>query len=121
MNVEQLIHQVKKRPGMYVGCIELEPVVYFIDGFMFNNFISGTINNIEKLFKEEFHDWVRRQLEERYNIQLEKHHNYMFYIIQVSQNAEERLNIFFNLCDDFFAEFHEQEEGRVCNKVSDDN
>ena len=48
MNIEQLINNVKKRPGMYVGCLELQPVSFFIDGFMYNNVSS---NNMEKVDK----------------------------------------------------------------------
>ena len=34
MNVEHLIKQIKIRPGMYVGCLKLEPVVHFINRFV---------------------------------------------------------------------------------------
>lgn len=43
--VEQLIYQVKKSAGMYASCIELETIVYFINGFMCNNFISSTVDS----------------------------------------------------------------------------
>ena len=109
MNVEQFIYAIQKRPGMYVGCMELEPIVHFINGFMLNNFISKRVDIVEKKFKEEFHDWVREQLEKRYNIELEEHHDYLFYITEVSQNSEEELNIFFELCNEFFREFYKKE------------
>lgn len=111
MNIEELINQIKKRPGMFVGCMELEPIVHFINGFMLNNSLSGRVDDIEKEYKEEFHDWVRIQLENRYKIELEKHRGYMFYITQVSRNSEEGLKILFELCDEFFREFHEKEDG----------
>lgn len=63
MNIEQLINTVKKRPGMYVGCIELQPMVHFVNGFMFNNVISDNMDAVDKEFREKFHDWVREQLE----------------------------------------------------------
>jgi len=44
MNIEELILQIKKRPGMYVGCNELEPIIHFINGFMFNNFITKKVD-----------------------------------------------------------------------------
>ena len=52
MNVEHLIKQIKIRPGMYVGCLKLEPVVHFINGFLYNNKIS-------KYFSEKFFHFSR--------------------------------------------------------------
>ncbi len=109
MNLEELIQQIKKRPGMYVGCIELEPVVHFINGFIFSNLVADRIDNVEMEFKEKFHDWARRKIEKRYNIKLEEHRNYLFYIKHVSIDSEENLKIFFQLCEDFFEELHKRE------------
>lgn len=88
---------------------KLEPVVHFINGFMLNNFISDKVDIVDKEFKNEFHDWARKQLEKEYNIKLEAHHNYLFYITQVTKNSEEGLKILFELCDGFFRELHERE------------
>lgn len=107
MNVEELIYQMKKRPGMYVGCIQLEPVVHFINGFMLNNVVTGKIDSIEE-FRKKFDDWVKEQLENKYNIELEKYHNYLFYITQVSRDSEEGLKMFFELSENFFREVHEK-------------
>lgn len=109
MNIEQLINNVKKRPGMYVGCLELQPVSFFIDGFMYNNVSSNNMEIVDKEFREKFDDWAREQLEKKYNIELEKYRNYFYYISQVNPNPEEGLKIFFDLCDEFFEEFHKKQ------------
>ena len=109
MNIEQLINNVKKRPGMYVGCIELQPIVHFINGFMFNNVISNRMDSVDKEFKHRVHDWVRKQLETKYSIEFEEYQGYFYYITQVNQNPEEGLKMFFDLCDEFFEEFHKKQ------------
>lgn len=110
MNVEELISKIKKRPGMYVGCMELEPIVHFINGFTFNNVVSGKVDLVEEKFKEEFHEWTRKQLERKFNVNLERNHNYLFYINQVSSNSNDSLKLFFELCDVFFYNFHSEEK-----------
>lgn len=106
MNAEQLISQIKLRPGMYVGSLELEPVVHFIDGFLYNNKVSNRADNIDIAFREDFHDWVKIQLEKTHNIKLDDHHNYLFYINEVYQNSEEGLKALFELSENFFEEMH---------------
>ncbi|MBS5064547.1 MAG: hypothetical protein KHZ58_12270 [Hungatella hathewayi] len=110
MNIEQLISQIKLRPGMYVGSLELEPIVYFINGFLYNNIISDRADNIDVAFKQQFHDWVKMRLENKHNIDLEAHHNYLFYINEVYQNSEEGLKVLFELSNDFFREIHSKTE-----------
>ncbi len=106
MNVEELISNMKKRPGMYVGCMELEPIFHFINGFTCSNSVSGKVDIVENAFKEEFHEWTRKQLEIKFNVNLEKEHNYLFYINQVSSNSSDKLKLFFELCDEFFSKIH---------------
>jgi len=113
MNIEQLINTVKKRPGMYVGCLELQPISFFIDGFMYNNVSSDKMEIVDIEFREKFDDWAREQLGKKYNIEFEKCRNYFYYITQVNQNPEEGLKIFFDLCDEFFEEFHKKVESEA--------
>ena len=110
MNTEQLINQIKLRPGMYVGSLELEPIVHFINGFLYNNIISGRADNIDMAFKQQFHNWVKVRLQKTHNIELETHHNYLFYINEVYQNSEKGLKVLFELSDDFFKEIHSKIE-----------
>ena len=109
MNIEQLINNVKKRPGMYVGCLELQPVSFFIDGFMYNNVSSNNMEKVDKEFRENIDDWAREQLEKKHDIELERNRDYIYYITKVNQNPEEGLKMFFGLCDKFFEEFHKKE------------
>jgi hypothetical protein len=104
MNVEQVIKAIKSRPGMHVGCLDLEPIFHYINGFMFNNTVSNNVDNVEAMFKERFDEWVRIRLEKAKNIKMEEHHCYLYYFKQVYPNPQERLDIFFGFCETFFRE-----------------
>ena len=106
MNIEQLINRVRVRPAMFTGSFLLEPMFYFINGFLYNNAISDKTGYIDKAFQYQFHDWVKIQLEKKHKVKLEDNRNYLTYINKVYQDSEQSLKIFFELCDDFFAEIH---------------
>lgn len=63
MNIEQLVNRVRFRPPMFTGSFWLEPMVHFINGFLYNNLMSDRADDIDIAFKNQFHDWVRIQLE----------------------------------------------------------
>ncbi len=108
MNIECLIQQVQKRPGMFVGCIALEPVCHFISGFLYNNIVTNRADHIDIMFKEQFHEWVRIEIEKKYNIQYEKNHNYLYYITKTCQDSKQSLEEFFVLCNSFFKMIHDE-------------
>ena len=109
MNIEELINTIKLRPGMYVGCLELEPVYHFIRGFLFCIAVSNNKSKIDIDFRNYFHDWVRMQLEKRYNTKLEENSNYLCYISEVCPDPEEGLALFFELSSEFFDEMHKRD------------
>lgn len=103
MNVEKLIQQIKLRPQMYVGELNLVFIQYFIDGFLYNNIRSGRADYVDMEFKWQFHEWVREWLKKNKNKMFDEERNYVFYIMQTYQDPEECLKIFFELCEEFFA------------------
>lgn len=109
MNIEQLVNRVRFRPPMFTGSFSLEPMVHFINGFLYNNLMSDRADDIDIAFKNQFHDWVRIQLEKKYKIKLEKNRDYLTYISEVYQDLEQGLKVFFELCDEFFIEMHKEE------------
>ena len=106
MNIEQLINRVRVRPAMFTGSFLLEPMFHFINGFLYNNAISDKTGYIDKAFQYQFHDWVKIQLEKNHKVKLDDNRNYLTYINKVYQDSEQSLKVFFELCDDFFAEIH---------------
>ena len=110
MNIEQMISCIRKRPGMYVGCLKLEPVVHFINGFLFGRITSKRVTNLDITFKKEFHSWVRKYFERTRGVCLEDGRNYLFYFSEMYEDQEECLTAFFELCDMFFLEIKQMTE-----------
>lgn len=107
MNIEKLIQQIKLRPGMYVGNLNLESIFCFINGFLFNNIITDRADEIDIMFKNEFHHWVKTWLEKNEKIFFEEERDCVFYISETYQDLEKCLNKFFDLSLKFFHEIHE--------------
>jgi len=101
MNVKELIELIRKRPGMFAGNICLEDIAQFIRGFLFSNLMAERIDEIDIIFKEHFHEWVRRELETEWNIFFDEERGFTYYINN-SFESEKRLDVFFDLCDKFF-------------------
>lgn len=104
MNVSDLIHEIERRPGAFVGTPSLESLYFFICGFLYNNIVNENADDLDMKFKNEFHDWVKEFLESRYNIRLELHRNYVYYINQVYCSNEQKIEVFFSLCRVFFGD-----------------
>ncbi len=105
MNIEQLIYQIEKRPGMYADDFDLKLIKHFVNGFMCNSLNSGKADEIDIVFFDKFHNWVKERLQIEYKSKFQTAGDYYFYITQVCKKKEE-LNIFFKLCHEFFSEVH---------------
>ena len=57
-----------------------------------------------RFISEPLYEKMKNTLEKEYNMELEEHHNYVFYIGQVACEPEEETKIFFELCHNFFDE-----------------
>lgn len=91
---------------MYIGEEKFERLFFFLSGVLYNDPSSmkrGTLNNY---FKREFHEWVRRWIEENKNIELDGSKNYLMYIQEVCEMEKECLSMFFELAELFFQECH---------------
>lgn len=105
MNIQQLLEQIKLRPAMYIGCFKLEPMFHFLNGFMFYKSISNNDDYVDTAFRNQFHNWVKTRLEKKYKIELDNNMNYLTYINEVTQDDEQKLYIFFELCQTFFLSY----------------
>lgn len=104
MNIEELLALIKPRPSMFIGELNLEFLQQYINGFLFNNVITKSCDEIDQRFKEDFHAWVKKKLEEERNKELPTSRNYVYYINAVEQNEKEKVELFFNLASEFFEE-----------------
>lgn len=104
MNVKQLIQQIRLRPGMFVGNPSLESIHHFISGFLCNNIMTDRADNIDLAFKNQFHNWVRNDLEEKRAMKFNQERGYVFYISQTFPSAEQQIDAFFEMSERFFQE-----------------
>ena len=103
-----LIMQMKTRPQMYVGELNLELIYHFINGFLYNNIITNRADDIDFKFKYQFHNWVKEKLEKDQDVKFHVERNYLFYLNQVFQDSIQKINIFFEFCEDFFGEIDKE-------------
>lgn len=108
MNVKKLIMQMKTRPQMYVGEPNLESIYHFINGFLYNNISANRADDIDLEFKNRFHNWVKERLERSQDVKFNAERNYVFYLNQVFQDSSQKINIFFEFCEDFFCEMDKE-------------
>lgn len=105
INIEILIKCIEKRPGMYIEELNFDYLFYFIRGFLYHN---SSINNINGIFKDEFHEWVQRWIENNKNISFEEERDYHYYIQSVCETQEKCFELFFKLCHIFFDELRKK-------------
>lgn len=106
MNIEELVSLIKSRPGMFIRKNNLDILSHFIDGFFFNRYMEEKQDKVDEEFQQKFNDWVRNWIKKNKKITLDKNRKYVFYIQQVCKEEDERIQMFFELCDEFFCELH---------------
>ena len=68
---------------------------------------KGTLNNY---FKFEFNEWVKKWIEKNKNVELESGGNYLIYIQQINETQQECFDMFYELTEIFFQEWHSKLE-----------
>lgn len=106
--MEELIVLMQPRPCMFIGELNLEFLQQYINGFLFNNVITKKSDELDKRFKEDFHEWVKKRLEEENDKELPGARNYVYYINSVTQDEKEKVDLFFDLALGFFEEVHKK-------------
>ena len=102
MNVKMLIQNIRQRPEMFIGTLEMDALHHFISGFLFSNIMNNQADYVDIAFKNRFHEWTRQQLEKGKDINDSEHRNYVYYL-NYSCKKRKRIDAFFELCDAFFA------------------
>ncbi len=104
MNIEELVKCIEKRPCMYIEEFNFDYLFHFIRGFLYHN----ASNNIDRIFKYEFHEWTKKWIEKHKNILFEQERDYHYYIQNVCKTQQECFELFFKLCYIFFDELHDK-------------
>lgn len=106
MNIENLIYQIKGRPGMFVQDKRLDYIKYLITGFYLHGSATKTAAAIDIHFTEEFHGWTRDWIADNLGLTYQGERGWYEYITFSTHSNEEAFNLFFKLAEEFFAEFH---------------
>ena len=113
MNIKMLIRQMKGRPQMFVGEIgefSLLLLSRYISGFLDSNRAADRAEVVDSMFKYEFHNWVRNKLKKSRCVEFDIERDYVYYLSEVFEDPKERLDVFFEFCEEFFEEV---EKGNV--------
>ena len=112
MNFKSLIENIKRRPGMYIGSLELSDLRLFLDGYLFFDYFNKLNDQFEENFRENFNTWVWRKLlkanlsNKLYdNLKFQNGRGYVELIKVVESNPKKQLDIFFNYFDEFYDEY----------------
>ena len=112
MNFKSLIENIKTRPGMYIGSLELSDLRLFLDGYLFFDYFNKLNDQFEENFRENFNTWVWRKLlkanlsNELYdNLKFQNGRGYVELIKVVESNPKKQVDIFFNYFDEFYDEY----------------
>lgn len=108
MKLRELMYFIEKRPQMYILELKIENLHHFLNGYNVSNHLNYIDDDTNEIFHDKFHDWSKKQIEKKYNIVLEEHRNYLYYIQQIDATEEEKVWIFFKLAQKFFDEMEEE-------------
>lgn len=104
MDIENVLLLIKHRPEIYIGAVNIHALELFLSGFLFNNLSNDRKYFIDICFRDRIHDWIKKEIEKRKNIQFELNVGYDYYIEAVCDNGEQEVALFFELCEEFFEE-----------------
>ncbi|MEO3943970.1 hypothetical protein [Gorillibacterium sp. CAU 1737] len=107
MDIEELICAIRTRPGMFVKDKRLDYIKYFITGFHCQGSLSKTATAMDYHFSEGFHVWVRVWIKSNLGIEIDEEGGWYEYIVASTKNNEEAADLFFQLADEFFKEYHQ--------------
>ncbi len=107
MNIEELINNIEKDPKAYIGeNISLNNIFIYINGFRFSKLHTYGNIDIEECFTHKFCDYCINWINKDKNLNISfSIRGYVFYI-ETYYKKNEKINIFFNICNDFFKDFH---------------
>lgn len=110
MNIEELLKNMKKRPGMYVLEINLEYIYTYLSGFLFSRLNLNKADYIDIAFKEQFREWIKEWIKNniKEDFVFPSGWGYVSIICKVWKDEEERVNRFFELAETFFKELEEK-------------
>lgn len=110
MNVEKFILAIKNRPLMYVEQIRIDYIFYLLKGYVGSNLSIEEKKEIDYTFHSKFYQWVLAWTNKNTDKVFETSESYYWHKIlsEVSDSEQSAVNLFFELCDTFFEEYHRE-------------
>lgn len=105
MQIEQLIHSMKKRPGMFVKEEKIEYIYYFLLGFCGANKYYIT-DGMDHKFSLWFGKWLLMWIENNIDSEYAPKTAYWYDDIKtLAKNENNEVRLFYELCEEFFLEY----------------
>lgn len=98
MDIKLLIQEIRKRPGIFLGCEKITPLLHFLNGYQWAEYESnnGVINNIIPLDFHYFSEYISIKTNAFNNL------GWCYNILNYCNGDEHKaLNCFFDFFDEF--------------------
>lgn len=107
MTLNDLISEVKKRPGAFLGDdINLKALSHFITGFLYSKSVSDQTDDIEKCFRTKFRNFVEDEIRNMFRLGIEvalpKRWDEII-TLSVRSDDMRSFDLFFKIYDDFLS------------------
>ena len=105
MSIEEFIKSIRNRPLMYVEKLDINYVNYIVIGFLISNLMKDDSYKIDKIFHRHFIGWLIKWVKENVDSNYKKKSFYWHHIfIEITDNEEDAVKLFFELSEKFFEE-----------------
>ena len=116
--IDEMISDIKKRPGMYVNEVRLDYIYHFLVGFLGGNVSIPEAQEIDIAFRRNFIPWVDDWIYKEKGIEFIRSQAPLWYqrISLCTNNEEEAVELFYKLSEEFFQDLrnsHKFEEPRL--------
>lgn len=106
MHIEQLIHAIQQRPKMFMKDVRLDYIYYIIAGYCGAQ-RDDAENILDKKFCGWFTKWLQIWIQENSKIDTLPNSTWWYEtLLMSSENEEEAIKLFFDLCELFFNDFY---------------
>lgn len=107
MNIEQVIEVIKDRPLMYIETLRIENIHHLLRGFHLSSVVNKTCEPLDNYFNVYFIKWVLQWIRKNKNPNYDVESFYWHHFIKdITESEEEAIELFFQLSEQFFEEYH---------------
>lgn len=106
MNVKDFIKLIQKKPQAVIHEIRTDYLDYVIAGFLCCNAMNDRRDDVDQHFHYYFTDWLVKWINKNIDNKYKKQHVLWHQtLMDVINDEQEAVYLFFQLCDEFFEEY----------------